>query len=84
MSESDIFKAPFSSEQVHMLEQRQAQVEMHPYTCGALYCRENLVPTRAGWVCPKCDYKQNWCHRSDVIKDYGKTKRRENREYEKL
>ena len=21
-----------------------------------------LVATRDGWVCPTCDYKQDWCH----------------------
>jgi hypothetical protein len=21
-----------------------------------------LVPTVRGWICPFCDYKQNWAH----------------------
>ena len=21
-----------------------------------------LVATRDGWICPTCDYKQDWCH----------------------
>ena len=43
---------------------------MHPYTCRA--DRRNhpvvagdrgvLVPTVRGWICPFCDYKQNWAH----------------------
>lgn len=41
----------------------------HPYTCGN---RSNhpevagdkgvLVPTVRGWICPFCDYTQNWAH----------------------
>lgn len=46
----------------------------HPYTCGnrnnekhKKYAVENdqsdygiLIPTRNGWKCPVCDYKQDW------------------------
>lgn len=42
---------------------------MHPFTCGN---RDNhpdmagdkgvLVPTVRGWICPFCDYTQDWAH----------------------
>ncbi len=42
---------------------------MHPFTCAN---RSNhpfvagdygvLVPTVRGWICPFCDYTQNWAH----------------------
>lgn len=43
--------------------------QMHPFTCGN---RGNhpvlagdkgiLVPTVRGWICPFCDYTQDWAH----------------------
>ena len=42
---------------------------MHPYTCGnranhpvMAGDRGVLVPTVNGWICPFCDYKQDWAH----------------------
>ena len=44
---------------------------MHPFTCpnrGDGNHRENavdlgaLVPTVRGWICPYCDYTQDWAH----------------------
>jgi hypothetical protein len=42
---------------------------MHPFTCGN---RDDhpviagdkgvLIPTTRGWICPCCDYKQDWAH----------------------
>lgn len=42
---------------------------LHPFTCGN---RDNhpelagdkgiLVPTVRGWICPFCDYRQDWAH----------------------
>ena len=41
----------------------------HPITCGNNRCDENhrggggtLVATVRGWICPFCDYTQNWAH----------------------
>jgi len=43
--------------------------QMHPFTCGK---RDDhpvvagdkgvLVPTIYGWICPFCDYTQDWAH----------------------
>lgn len=45
---------------------------MHPYTCGNRHDHPDmagdrgvLVPTVRGWICPFCDYKQNWAHGID-------------------
>lgn len=43
----------------------------HPFTCGNRGAeghqwrwddRGTLVPTRNGFVCPDCDYRQGWAH----------------------
>jgi hypothetical protein len=42
---------------------------MHPFTCGNRDDHPEiagdkgiLVPTTRGWICPICDYKQDWAH----------------------
>lgn len=48
---------------------------VHPYTCGNRSDGKHiefggdlgmLVPTINGWVCPCCDYKQDWSHETGV------------------
>jgi len=41
--------------------------QMHPYTCGNRSDHPEvagdkgvLVPTVRGWICPFCDYTQDW------------------------
>lgn len=43
----------------------------HPYTCGNRNKGEHpmvagdygvLIPTIYGWICPFCDYTQDWAH----------------------
>jgi len=58
--------APWSSEDIIKLTQRQANPTMHEYTCGGNHCSEILIPTKEGWSCPKCDYTQDWCYASDL------------------
>lgn len=59
------FKAPWTEEQIKNLQKRQNNMLMHPYTCGN--CSDTpLIPTKDGWICKKCDYTQNWAHKSDV------------------
>lgn len=63
--------APFTDDQVKSLNDYQVSGVMHPFTCGG--CRDRLgiregkfvndrllVATPAGWVCPTCDYTQDW------------------------
>jgi len=51
--------APWTDEQVQNLREFQIFQPMHPFTCG---CESEilLVPTNAGWVCPKCGQAQDW------------------------
>jgi hypothetical protein len=65
----DVIRAPWTAEQVEALNRWQASDFVHPYTCGSGY-RTNrsihpdgegrLVATEHGWVCPNCDYRQEW------------------------
>jgi hypothetical protein len=61
--------APFTPAQVLRLNEQQTLGWVHPYTCGR--CRDNdpawpledehpLTATTTGWVCPTCDYTQDW------------------------
>ena len=71
----DMIFAPFSPEQVQRLNEWQTHtgthMPFHPFTCGyrgeTPHGREGgdtgvLIATEAGWVCPSCDYTQNWAH----------------------
>jgi len=61
----DIVRAPWSDEQVEMLDKRQERQDMHPYTC--VNCLHSLEPSRDGWHCEMgCGYKQDWCLGSDL------------------
>ncbi len=69
-------KAPWPQEFVNLRNDVQRFCyEYHPYTCGGnrcdaahvKYAKENgdrdeglLVATVGGWICPVCDYKQDW------------------------
>ena len=67
---------PFTNEQVEALNAFQNSRQFHPFTCGGDRCDEahkayraehggdfgQLVATEDGWVCPVCNYKQNWAH----------------------
>jgi hypothetical protein len=64
---ADKITAPFTPDQVQQLAAWQARDDVHEYTCvhrdevshrgdGA------LVPTVRGWICPFCDYTQDWSH----------------------
>lgn len=66
-----IVRAPFTPEQVDALNAYQRDGWMHPFTCGP--CRDTLgtddglndrllVATVKGWICPTCDYTQDWAH----------------------
>lgn len=40
---------------------------VHAYTCGN--CRQDLIATKDGWICPNCDYTQDWA--LDWILNWG-------------
>lgn len=61
----------FTPDEVVNLDRYQREGRMHPFTCvnrddgnhrdvggdlGALF------PTIRGWICPFCDYTQDWAH----------------------
>lgn len=62
-------RAPFTPEQVLALQAWQHGGGFHPFTCAD---RDDhpivdgdkgiLIPTVNGWICPFCDYRQNWAH----------------------
>lgn len=56
--------APFTADQVAALNQWQTGLEFHPYTCGNCHPgpRNLIARIGAGWVCPTCDYTQDWAH----------------------
>ena len=66
-------EAPFANQTVTALNQSQVGVGkgmiIHPFTCAnrgdGNHGNEGgdtgvLIATEAGWVCPHCDYVQNW------------------------
>jgi hypothetical protein len=61
--------APFTSEQAECLNRYQRSGEMHPFTCGGNRSDKDhldhegiLVAVESGWICPFCDYTQDWAH----------------------
>jgi hypothetical protein len=55
--------APFTHAQVTALNRWQKSSTVHPFTCPDNHLADRtLVATKAGWVCPSCDYTQNWAH----------------------
>lgn len=72
----DIIRAPWTPEQVAGLNRYQYARVFHPYTCGGergdvahadraeAYGEDAglLQATPDGWVCPVCNYRQDWAH----------------------
>jgi hypothetical protein len=68
--------APWDKQQVKGLNAWQQCDWVHPFTCSNRnddahhkYAEEHhegdhgiLIATEKGWVCPVCDYTQNWAH----------------------
>lgn len=67
MNESSKIKTPFTEEQIKKLNIQQNSGRVHPYTCGNVDCRAILIATEEGWICPNCDYKQNWAFNIIII-----------------
>lgn len=60
---SDTVEAPFTEDQVDSLNGFQVAGLFHPFTCGGASCRDDLVATVDGWVCPSCGNTQKWANR---------------------
>lgn len=64
-----IERQPWTDEQVANLNAFQQAGTCHPFTCGSsrrtdadhLDGEGVLVATPQGWVCPYCNYRQDWC-----------------------
>lgn len=69
--------APWTKDQVDALNHYQRLGDFHPFTCGGdrgdeahrSFAQESgdrdwglLVATPGGWICPVCDYRQDWAH----------------------
>lgn len=57
-------KAPWIAEQVDALNAFQQSGLLHQFTCPGHEGGgdRTLVATRRGWICPHCDYAQDWAH----------------------
>lgn len=68
-----MMKAPWTTQQVEELNYLQQCGMVHPYTCANRSDARHtdgegvLVATENGWICPYCDYKQNWCGDIDGV-----------------
>lgn len=60
-----IWKAPWTRDQVAILNNYQNDGRTHSYTCGH-DGRHQLVATEDGWRCPFDDYRQDWAHNHSI------------------
>lgn len=65
----DIVKAPWTDEQVANLNRWQKCGYVHEFTCPKDHAAEAghhatvaLYAHHSGWICPLCDYRQDWAH----------------------
>lgn len=59
--------SPWSKTEVDYLNFEQNGGRYHPYTCrkNTKKCK-NLIATENGWICPYCNYTQNWASINDA------------------
>ena len=64
--------SPWTEEQVRILNKFQSSDVFHSFTCPN--DGNDLIATKEGWICPCCDYTQNWALASmleeDLIDNY--------------
>ena len=53
-------RAPWPAQTVAALNDYQAAGWFHPFTCPVFNHQADLVATADGWICPDCDYTQDW------------------------
>ena len=61
-----VSRAPWTPEEVQLLNEFQDVKPMHPFTCGEGKSDAHdheviLVAQEDGWHCPECEYIQDWC-----------------------
>ena len=61
---ADKTTAPWNSQQIDALNKTQRAGFIHEFTCPESHegSDRTLVATVNGWICPHCDYTQNWAH----------------------
>ncbi|MBR0741203.1 hypothetical protein JQ581_30150 [Bradyrhizobium liaoningense] len=63
MSDDNTIKAPWTAAQVLALNRWQHSPFAHPFTCGGKHGQQTaLFAHITGWMCPLCDYRQDWAH----------------------
>jgi len=72
-----VITAPFTEDQVRILNKFQHSGFFHPFTCGDEACPRNsavddgiLVATEKGWECKCGNYTQDWAH-SFMVDEYS-------------
>jgi hypothetical protein len=74
----ELIRAPWNDDQIDSLNSFQRAGVMHEFTCGNSRGmnptlehsqRFPLVATKDGWICPYCDYTQDWAH--DFMADWS-------------
>jgi len=59
----DKIRPPWNPKTVDALNRFQRIGTVHPFTCGNEHEGDrDLVATKDGWICPNCDYTQDWAH----------------------
>jgi len=80
---SEQIEAPWESDQVKSLNDWQIHGDMPAFTCIKRDDGEHrhigrdtgmLIATKNGWICPFCDYSQNWAHEFMTTFERKKTK----------
>jgi hypothetical protein len=60
-------EAPWTDEFIEALSAWQRAGFVHEYTCGNDHPGDRtLYPTREGWRCTSCSYKQTWAHNTTI------------------
>ena len=56
----EVSRAPWTDEEVDILNHCQLRTDVHPYTCSKHDAK--LVAKREGWICsrPGCSFVQGW------------------------
>jgi hypothetical protein len=69
-----IIHEPFTEDQIKSLNEFQQRAIWHPFTCGNNHAEDDLlIAAETGWVCPNCDYTQDWAHDFMANWDWKKT-----------
>jgi hypothetical protein len=61
-------EAPWNEEQVNALNAYQRNGRFHPFTCPHAHESDReLIATRDGWICRRCNYTQTWTLAAAIV-----------------